>query len=145
MVEYNDFPNTSEGVMHCKVVCTTPLRDGQKNSLQERSSPISGASHASRRSLRRWPSILDALSHSCVTARMPSKRRTIFLNTRTPHPTIFNRDIAPWCWKQCDSPVSLCYWKIRRSCPGRGNMPLRVLDPSTTVPQGSRASFYTLS
>src|SRR5215468_9175925 len=97
MVEYNDFPNTSEGVMHCKVVCTTPLRDGQKNSLQERSSPISGALHASRRLLRRWPSILDALSHSCVTARMPSKRRTIFLNTRTLHPTIFNRDIAPWC------------------------------------------------
>ena len=64
-----------------------------------------------------------------------------FLNTRKPHLTIFNRDIAPWCWKQCDSPGSICYWKIRRSCPGRGNMLLRVLAPSATVPPGSGASF----
>src|SRR5215471_21161398 len=101
MVEYNDFPNTSEGVMHCKVVCTTPLRDGQKNSLQERSSPISDASHASRRSLRRWPSILDAVSHSCVTPRMPSKQHTIFLNTRKPPPRIFKPAIEPRCWQRC--------------------------------------------
>ena len=115
MVNYNGVTNEREGVMHGKVVCATPLRDGQKNRLQERSEPISGASHASRRLLRRWPSILDAVSHSCVTARMPSKRRPTFFNTRKPPPTICPRDLAPWCWKPCDSPGSSCYWKIRRS------------------------------
>src|SRR5215510_8287314 len=145
MVNYNYFANERQGVMHCQVVCSTPPRDGQKNSLQGRSELISDASHASRRSLRRWLSILDEVSHSCVTARMPSKPRTIFLNMRKPPPRICKQDIEAWCWKRWDSPVSISYWKTRRSCPGRGNTRFGGSAPSATVLRGSRASFCTRS
>jgi hypothetical protein len=85
------------------LMCAKNHRDGQKHSLQGRHGPISGGSHASRRAPRRWPSIRDAVCHRCVAARMPSKRRTISSNPRTPPSRTCRQALGPWGGTRCDT------------------------------------------
>ena len=93
------------------------------------------------RSLRRWPSIRDGVFHSCVAARMPSKRPTIFSNTEDATPENIQAGHRAVVREEMQRPGCICCLEDTTELSWSGKQAIAGLGPSATAAQGSRVLF----